>query len=153
MRPQSIYVAVFLVIVVAVPSTSTMSSRILNTNSNNAAILSCSTKESNAIQDNNGSCEPHTSTSDTREDNLTTNDNINMIIDDLHRKYQHQPLFLQAIHEMILSISDLFDKDPIYRRAFAIMTEPERSISFRITWMDDHGQLQVNRGWRIEFNR
>jgi glutamate dehydrogenase (NADP+) len=77
----------------------------------------------------------------------------NMILDDLQRKYDHQPLFLQAVQEMILSIDDLLDEDPMYRQAFAIITEPERTISFRVTWMDDHGQVHINRGWRIEFNR
>ena len=77
-------------------------------------------------------------------------------LDDLRRKYPHQPTFLQAVEEMALSISDLFD-DPdqgdFYKRAFLAMAEPERVISFRVPWMDDQGKLQFNRGWRVEFNR
>ena len=77
-------------------------------------------------------------------------------LDDLRRQYQHQPTFLQAVEEMALSLTDLFE-DPkdgeFYKRAFLMMTEPERMISFRVPWMDDQGRLQYNRGWRVEFNR
>lgn len=77
-------------------------------------------------------------------------------LDDLRRKYQHQPTFLQAVEEMALSLADLF-QDPkdgeFYQRAFLIMAEPERVISFRVPWMDDQGRFRYNRGWRVEFNR
>ena len=77
-------------------------------------------------------------------------------LDDLRQKYPHQPTFLQAVEEMALSISDLFDdsdEGDFYKRAFLAMAEPERVISFRVPWMDDQGRLQFNRGWRVEFNR
>ena len=77
-------------------------------------------------------------------------------LDDLRRKYTHQPTFLQAVEEMALSLVDLF-QDPVqgdfYKRAFLLMAEPERIISFRVPWMDDQGRLQHNRGWRVEFSR
>jgi len=76
-------------------------------------------------------------------------------LDDLHRKYPHQPTFLQAVEEMAISLVDLF-KDPeqgeFYKKAFMVMTEPERMISFRVPWMDDEGNMHINRGWRVEFN-
>lgn len=77
-------------------------------------------------------------------------------LDDLRRKYQHQPTFLQAVEEMARSLTDIFDdpqKGDFYKRAFLLMAEPERIISFRVPWMDDQGQLQHNRGWRVEFSR
>lgn len=77
-------------------------------------------------------------------------------LEDLRRKYPHQPIFLQAVEEMAVSLVDLFedpDKGDFYKRTFIIMTEPERAISFRVPWMDDSGIMQINRGWRIEFNR
>ena len=77
-------------------------------------------------------------------------------LDDLRRKYQHQPTFLQAVEEMALSLTDLFQdtKDgEFYQRAFLIMAEPERILTFRVPWMDDSGELQYNRGWRVEFSR
>mmetsp|Transcript_20668 Transcript_20668/g.57095 ORF Transcript_20668/g.57095 Transcript_20668/m.57095 type:complete len:151 (-) Transcript_20668:1042-1494(-) len=77
-------------------------------------------------------------------------------LDELRLKYPHQPTFLQAVEEMALSLVDLF-QDPeqgeFYKRAFLVMTEPERIISFRVPWTDDQGQIHINRGWRVEFNR
>lgn len=118
---------------------------------------SCSTTEINGVDNKNDLRNVQDSNSEMRQDLLSLSKSglttTNLILDDLQRKYHHQPLFLQAVQEMILSIDDLLYKDPMYRQAFAIITEPERTISFRVTWMNDHGQVQINRGWRIEFNR
>lgn len=76
-------------------------------------------------------------------------------LDDLKEKYSYQPVFLQAVDEMALSLGDLFDdakEGEFFRRAFVAMTEPERVISFRVPWMDDHGMIHYNRGWRVEFS-
>ena len=77
-------------------------------------------------------------------------------LDDLRRNYAHQPTFLQAVEEMAINLAPLF-ADPtdgeFYRRAFLVMTEPERTISFRVPWEDDEGNMRYNRGWRVEFNR
>lgn len=73
----------------------------------------------------------------------------------LFKRYQHQPTFLQAVKEMAGSLEPLFN-DPkegaFFKRAFAAMAEPERSLSFRVSWEDDNGVLQFNRAWRIEFS-
>ena len=118
---------------------------------------SCSTPEMNGINNKKELHHAQDSNPEMRQDVLSLSKSgfttTTMILDDLRKKYHHQPLFLQAVQEMILSIDDLLDVDPVYRQAFAIITEPERTISFRVTWMDDHGQVQINRGWRIEFNR
>jgi hypothetical protein len=79
-------------------------------------------------------------------------------LDDLREKYaRHQPFFMQAVEEMALSLQDLFqDSTPLgdyYRRAFLTLAEPERTISFRVPWTDDSGNLHFNRGWRVEFSR
>jgi hypothetical protein len=78
------------------------------------------------------------------------------LLADLRKKYPHQPTFLQAVEEMALSLQSLFT-DPkegeFYQRAFLAMTEPERTISFRVPWEDDAGVMHFNRGWRVEFNR
>jgi len=75
-------------------------------------------------------------------------------LDDLKSKYEHQPTFLQAVEEMALSLKPLFEgeKGDYYKRAFVAIAEPERTLKFRVSWMDDAGKLQFNRGWRIEFN-
>jgi glutamate dehydrogenase (NADP+) len=103
-------------------------------------------------------------TSESRSMNSNVGDpqstNPNMVhlestLSNLQRKYSHQPLFLQSVQEMVLSIKDLLllENDDSYRKAFSLLIEPERTISFRVSWMDDHGVQQVNRGWRVEFNR
>ena len=77
-------------------------------------------------------------------------------LNDLRSKYNHQPTFLQAVEEMAVSLMPIFqdaNHGDFYRRAFVAMAEPERTISFRVPWMDDNGQLQFNRGFRVEFNR
>jgi len=76
-------------------------------------------------------------------------------LDPLREKYAHQPTFLQAVEEMAESLAPIFankEKGEFYKRAFLVMTEPERSISFRVNWTDDQGRLQTNRGWRVEFS-
>jgi hypothetical protein len=76
-------------------------------------------------------------------------------LEDLRRKYSHQPTFLQSVEEIAVSLIHLFD-DPVdgdfYKRGFVAMTEPERVIAFRVPWEDDQGNLQFNRGWRVEFS-
>lgn len=78
-------------------------------------------------------------------------------LDDLRAKYsQHQPVFIQAVEEMALSLQDLFhdnEQGDYYKRAFVTLAEPERTISFRVPWTDDQGNLHINRGWRVEFSR
>lgn len=76
-------------------------------------------------------------------------------LDPLRRRYAHQPVFLQAVEEMAKSVTPLFEDEvngEFYKRAFLVMTEPERTISFRVLWQDDRGDMQCNRGWRVEFN-
>lgn len=84
----------------------------------------------------------------------TSNDNLDFL-NDLRRKYSHQPVFLQSVEEIALSLLPLFE-DPkqgaFYQRAFVAMTEPERTISFRVSWEDDQGVTHFNRGWRVDFS-
>ncbi|MDD3528633.1 MAG: NADP-specific glutamate dehydrogenase [Gallionellaceae bacterium] len=65
---------------------------------------------------------------------------------------QHE--FYQAVEEILLSLRPILDRDPRYREANIIerMVEPERQILFRVTWVDDKGRIQVNKGYRIQFN-
>jgi len=76
-------------------------------------------------------------------------------LDDLKTKYHYQPIFLQAVEEMALSLKSLFDDSKLgefYKRAFLAIAEPERIISFRVPWIDDEGTMRINRGWRVEFS-
>lgn len=73
------------------------------------------------------------------------------MLDQVRTKYSHQPTFLQAVEECAHALQPLF-KDEANRKAFLVMTEPERAVSFRVSWADDQGALQHNRAWRVEFN-
>jgi len=88
-------------------------------------------------------------------DKMNPQDNGFEFLHDLRKKYEHQPVFLQSVKEIALSLGPLF-QDPengeFYKRAFTAMTEPERSISFRVPWEDDEGNMRFNRGWRVEFS-
>jgi glutamate dehydrogenase (NADP+) len=66
----------------------------------------------------------------------------------------HEPEFLQAVEEVVDSLSVVLDKHPEYRSSKVLerVVEPERVIMFRIPWTDDQGEVQVNRGFRIEMN-
>ncbi|MCJ1242621.1 hypothetical protein MMC14_010630 [Varicellaria rhodocarpa] len=65
-----------------------------------------------------------------------------------------EPEFEQAYKELASTLenSSLFEKNPEYKRALQIAALPERVIQFRVTWEDDKGQVQVNRGYRVQFN-
>ncbi|MFA5529489.1 MAG: NADP-specific glutamate dehydrogenase [Thiohalomonadaceae bacterium] len=65
---------------------------------------------------------------------------------------QHE--FYQAVEEILLSLRPILDRDPRYREANIIerIVEPERQIMFRVTWVDDKGRVQVNKGYRVQFS-
>ena len=65
-----------------------------------------------------------------------------------------QPEFHQAVWEVLETLEPVFDKRPEYKDAKILerITEPERTITFRVPWVDDNGIVQVNRGMRVEFN-
>jgi glutamate dehydrogenase (NADP+) len=66
----------------------------------------------------------------------------------------NEPEFLQAVDEVLLSVIPVLDKNPVFRnlKIFERIAEPERLISFRVTWLDDKGEVQVNRGYRVQMN-
>lgn len=76
------------------------------------------------------------------------------VLDSLKAKYPYQPEFLQAAEEILNTLQPVVDKEPKYEKYKILerMTEPERTISFRIEWIDDKGEVQVNKGYRVQFN-
>ena len=66
----------------------------------------------------------------------------------------HETEFLQAVHEVAEAVIPFMDDNPQYRNAKILerMVEPERTLMFRVPWLDDSGEIQVNRGFRVEFN-
>jgi len=65
-----------------------------------------------------------------------------------------EPEFLQAVTEVVESVKPMLEKHPEYVRAKIMerMVEPERVVMFRVPWMDDSGEVQINRGYRIQVN-
>ncbi|GFF25308.1 NADP-specific glutamate dehydrogenase [Aspergillus lentulus] len=66
----------------------------------------------------------------------------------------HEPEFEQAYKELASTLenSTLFEKNPEYRKALAVVSVPERVVQFRVVWEDDNHQVQINRGFRVQFN-
>lgn len=79
---------------------------------------------------------------------------VQRVMDSLKEKYAYEPVFLQAVQEVLQTLQPLLDKNPRYEeyKILERITEPERIISFRVEWVDDKGQVQVNRGYRVQYN-
>ena len=70
------------------------------------------------------------------------------------RKNAGEPEFIQAVYEVISSVIDTVNDNPLYikNRILERITEPDRIISFKVEWEDDEGNIRVNRGYRVQFN-
>ena len=81
-------------------------------------------------------------------------DFVGKLIDELRTKNPGEPEFHQAVQEVAESVQLLFGRHPEYRSAKVLerIIEPERVIMFRVPWVDDSGEIQVNRGFRVEMN-
>lgn len=80
--------------------------------------------------------------------------NIENLLNSLEAKHPGEKEYLQAVKEVLLSIKDVYDKHPEFEKASLIerLVEPERIITFRVPWVDDQGKVQVNLGYRVQFN-
>lgn len=80
--------------------------------------------------------------------------NIELFMQQLEARHPGEKEYLQAVHEVLLSIADIYDKHPEWERASLLerLVEPERIITFRVPWVDDKGKVQVNIGYRVQFN-
>lgn len=76
------------------------------------------------------------------------------VFEELSSRYPHQPEFLQAVQEVLVTLQPALDKNPAYQKHKILerITVPERSFQFKVEWLDDNGEIQVNRGYRIQFN-
>lgn len=83
-----------------------------------------------------------------------TSAEINRVLDQVQRRNPGEPEFLQAVREVLESLTPVIERHPDYTKAGILerLVEPERQIIFRVPWMDDAGNVQVNRGFRIQFN-
>ncbi|MBO5298654.1 MAG: NADP-specific glutamate dehydrogenase, partial [Clostridia bacterium] len=76
------------------------------------------------------------------------------LYEEISKKNSNEPEFLQTVYEVFESLVPVADKrqDLIDAGVFSRMVEPERTIIFRVSWVDDNGKVQVNRGYRVQFN-
>ena len=79
---------------------------------------------------------------------------IDRVLEECRQKNAGEPEFLQTVEEVLTSLAPVIDAHPEYEKASLLerMIEPERTIEFRVTWLDDQGHYQVNRGYRVQFN-
>ena len=76
------------------------------------------------------------------------------IITNLETKHPGEKEYLQAVQEVLESIEDIYNENPQYEAAKIIerLVEPDRILTFRVSWLDDAGNVQVNLGYRVQFN-
>ena len=73
---------------------------------------------------------------------------------EVERKNAGEPEFIQAVYEVVSSVIDTVNENPLYirNRILERIVEPDRAISFKVEWEDDSGNIRVNRGYRVQFN-
>ena len=85
---------------------------------------------------------------------MLSNDYLNRVYNDLKNRCAHEKEFLQAAYEILKSLEVVVNKRPEIEKNNIIerFLEPERFIQFRVAWVDDNGIIQVNRGYRVQYN-
>ncbi len=79
---------------------------------------------------------------------------INNILSGLEAKHPGEKEYLQAVKEVLICVEDVYNQHPEFEKAKIIerMVEPDRIVTFRVTWIDDKGEVQNNIGYRVQFN-
>jgi glutamate dehydrogenase (NADP+) len=79
---------------------------------------------------------------------------VESVLSAIEEKNPHEPEFLQAVHEVYETLSPVVERHPAYRKAKILerMAEPERVIVFRVPWVDDEDEVQINRGFRVQMS-
>ncbi len=79
---------------------------------------------------------------------------VERVIDSVAKKHAIEPEFVQTVTEVLTSLVPVIEQHPEYEKTALLerMVEPERQISFRVTWIDDNGKVNVNTGYRVQFN-
>ena len=79
---------------------------------------------------------------------------INKIMNDLEAKHPGEKEYLQAVRKVLMSVVDVYNQHPEFERNKIVerMVEPDRIVTFRVTWLDDKGEVQNNIGYRVQFN-
>ena len=79
---------------------------------------------------------------------------VQRVIDDVAKKHANEPEFVQTVTEVLTSLEPVIEQNPEYEKYSLLerIVEPERQITFRVTWTDDKGKVHVNTGYRVQFN-
>ena len=79
---------------------------------------------------------------------------IQEVLEKVEKRDKNEPEFLQTVEEVLKSLETVIDQHPEYQKAGLLerLVEPERVIEFRVPWVDDAGKVNVNRGFRVQFN-
>ena len=79
---------------------------------------------------------------------------INSIMSSLEAKHPGEKEYLQAVKEVLMCVEDVYNQHPEFEKARIVerMVEPDRIFTFRVTWIDDRGEVQTNLGYRVQFN-
>ena len=79
---------------------------------------------------------------------------INNIMTSLEEKHPGENEYLQAVREVLQSVEEVYNQHPEFEKARIIerMVEPDKIVTFRVTWIDDKGDVQTNIGYRVQFN-
>ena len=79
---------------------------------------------------------------------------VQKVLADVKAKNANEPEFIQAVEEVLSTLAPVLEANPQYEKAAILerMVEPERVVMFRVPWVDDNGVVQVNRGYRVQFN-
>jgi len=80
--------------------------------------------------------------------------NLEKIMNDLEKKNPGEVEYLQAVREVLESIEEIYNENPHFETANIVerLIEPDRILTFKVCWVDDNGKVQVNRGYRVQFN-
>ena len=79
---------------------------------------------------------------------------IESVLEKVKQRDANEPEFIQTVEEVLSSLEPVINQHPEYEKMGLLerLTEPERTIEFRVTWADDAGKVHVNRGYRVQFN-
>ncbi|NLE34213.1 MAG: NADP-specific glutamate dehydrogenase [Bacteroidales bacterium] len=79
---------------------------------------------------------------------------VKEILDELEKKHPGEPEYHQAVREVLETIEDVYNENPRFAKAGVLqrLVEPDRIFTFKVPWMDDNGNVQVNLGYRVQFN-
>ena len=79
---------------------------------------------------------------------------LERVLNETRAKNANEPEFLQTVEEVLLSVEPLINAHPEWEDACILerMVEPERTVEFRVVWLDDQLKYHVNRGYRVQFN-